>query len=107
MPRKSRIDAAGALHHIIAPGIDRGKIFQDPTDKRNLLARLGEILKSTETNCFAWVLIPNHFHLMLKTGDVPVAMVMRRLLTGHALKVSNVIGQTGSWRSACQSYLTD
>jgi len=27
MPRKSRIDAAGALHHIIARGIERGKIF--------------------------------------------------------------------------------
>ncbi len=44
MPRKSRIDAAGALHHIIARGIDRGKIFQDPTDKRNFLKRLAEIL---------------------------------------------------------------
>jgi hypothetical protein len=28
MPRKSRIDAAGALHHIIARGIARGKIFK-------------------------------------------------------------------------------
>ena len=45
MPRKSRIDAPGALHHIIARGIDRGKIFQDPTDKRNFLKRLSEILK--------------------------------------------------------------
>ena len=39
MPRKSRIDAAGALHHVIARGIDRGKIFQDPADKRNFLVR--------------------------------------------------------------------
>jgi hypothetical protein len=45
MTRKSRIDAAGALHHIIARGIDRSKIFQDPTDKRNFLKRLAEILK--------------------------------------------------------------
>jgi hypothetical protein len=44
MPRKSRIDAAGALHHIIARGIDRSKIFQDPTDKRNFLKRLADIL---------------------------------------------------------------
>ncbi len=44
MPRKSRIDAAGALHHIIARGIDRSKIFQDPTDKRNFLKRPAEIL---------------------------------------------------------------
>ncbi len=85
MPRKSRIDAAGALHHIIARGIDRGKIFQDPTDKRNFLKRLAEILKGTETHCYAWALIPNHFHLLLRTGNAPVATVMRRLLTGHAM----------------------
>ena len=53
MPRKSRIDAVGALHHVIARGIDRGKIFQDPTDKRNFINRLAEILKSTQTRCFA------------------------------------------------------
>ncbi len=52
MPRKSRIDAAGALHHIIARGIDRSKIFQDPTDKRNFLKRSAEILKGTETHCY-------------------------------------------------------
>ena len=85
MPRKSRIDAAGALQHVIARGIDRGKIFQDPIDKRNFIERLAEILKSTETRCFAWAIIPNHFHMILKTGTVPIATVMRRLLTGHAL----------------------
>ena len=85
MPRKSRIDAPGGLQHIIARGIDRGKIFQDPTDKRNFLKRLAEILKATETRCYAWAIIPNHFHLLLRTGNTPVATVMRRLLTGHAL----------------------
>ncbi len=85
MPRKSRIDAAGALHHIISRGIGRSKIFQDPTDKRNFLKRLAEILKGTETHCQAWALIPNHFHLFLRTGNAPVATVMRRLLTGHAI----------------------
>ncbi len=74
MPRKSRIDAAGALHHVIARGIDRGKIFQDPADKRNFLVRLGKILNNTETRCFVWALIANHFDLILKTGDVPIAM---------------------------------
>ena len=73
MPGKSRTDAAGALHHVIARGIDRGKIFQDPADKRNFLKRLGEILNNAETRCFAWALIANHSDLILKTGDVPTA----------------------------------
>ena len=85
MPRKSRIDAPGALHHIIARGIVRSKIFRDNTDRNNFLDRVSRIIKETNTRCFGWALIPNHFHLVLKTGDVPIATVMRRLLTGYAI----------------------
>jgi len=85
MPRKSRIDAPGALHHIIVRGIESSKIFKDNTDRHNFLDRLGAIIQETKTRCLAWALIPNHFHLLVKTGYVPVATVMRRLLTGHAV----------------------
>lgn len=85
MPRKSRIDAPGALHHIMARGIEGCKIFRDRADRNNFLNRLGGIVKETNTRCFAWALIPNHFHLVLRTGDVPIATVMRRLLTGYAV----------------------
>jgi len=85
MPRKSRIDAPGAFHHIIARGIERSDIFKDNTDRNNFLNRLGKIIKETNTCCYGWALIPNHFHLLLKTGDMPIATVMRRLLTGYAV----------------------
>ena len=85
MPRKSRIDAPGALHHIVARGIDRQKIFQDDADRRNLIERLSAIIKKTDTRCYAWALVQNHFHLLLKTGQVPIATLMLRLLTGYAV----------------------
>ena len=85
MPRKSRIDAPGALHHIIARGIDRGLIFRDDVDRNRFLERLGALLSETRTACYAWSLLPNHFHLLLRTGAVPVAGLMRRLLTGYAI----------------------
>jgi REP element-mobilizing transposase RayT len=85
MPRKARIDASGALQHIIARGIERRKIFQTKADYTDFLERLGKILKETATRCFAWALIPNHFHLLLKTGKAPIANVMLRLLTGYAV----------------------
>ena len=85
MPRKSRIDAPGALHHIIARGIEGRKIFQNDADRNDFLARLGLIIKDTGTRCLAWMLIPTHFHLLLKTGRVPIATVMMRLLTGYAV----------------------
>jgi len=85
MPRKSRIEAAGALHHVMVRGIERGKVFRSDTDRNHFLERLGGILRETKTICYAWSLIPNHFHLLLRTGPVPISMVMRRLLTGYAL----------------------
>jgi hypothetical protein len=68
MPRRSRIDAPGALHHIIARGIDRQSIFQDDADRDNFLDRLGNILSETQTACFAWTLIPNN--LWAKAEDL-------------------------------------
>ena len=44
MPRKTRIDAPGALYHIILRGIERKPIFKDDQDYRNFLGRLGDIL---------------------------------------------------------------
>ena len=85
MPRKARIDAPGALHHIICRGIERRRIFDDDTDRNNFLDRLENILKETSTPCYAWALIPNHFHLLLRTGKASISTVMRRLLTGYAV----------------------
>ena len=85
MPRRSRIDAPGALHHIIVRGIERKNIFKDDADKDNFSERLKNILTDSGTSCFAWALIPNHFHLLLRTGRVPISTVMKRLLTGHAV----------------------
>jgi REP-associated tyrosine transposase len=66
-------------------GIERRKIFYDDNDRGNFLDRLGVILTDTKTPCFAWALIPNHLHLLLRTGTAPIATVMRRLLTGYAV----------------------
>ena len=71
MPRKARLDAPGALHHIIVRGIERRAIFRDDSDRDNFLDRLGGILCESQTHCFAWSLMPTHFHLLLRTGLTP------------------------------------
>lgn len=73
------------LHHIMCRGIERTKVFENDADREHFLERLGEVLKDTSTTCYAWALIPNHFHLLLRSGPVPISTVMRRLLTGYAL----------------------
>jgi REP element-mobilizing transposase RayT len=85
MPRKARIDAPGAFHHIICRGIERRKIFYNNADRDNLLERLENILIETATPCYGWALLPNHFHLLLRTGNTSISTVMRRILTGYAV----------------------
>ena len=79
------MDAPGALHHIIFRGIERRRIFYDDQDRDDFMVRSGGLLSETATPCFAWNLIPNHFHLLLRTGTTPIAKVMQRLLTGYAV----------------------
>jgi REP element-mobilizing transposase RayT len=85
MPRKSRLDAPGAVHHIIVRGIDRGLIFRDAVDRHRFIERLGALLAETGTACYAWALLSNHFHLLVRSGHLPLSGVMRRLLTGYAI----------------------
>jgi len=48
MPRKARIDAPGALHHIIIRGIERKAVFKDLADRDNFIGRLGRIITETD-----------------------------------------------------------
>jgi REP element-mobilizing transposase RayT len=95
MPRQARIDAPGAVHHIICRGVERRAIFKDDSDRDDFVTRLTSLCKETSTECLAWALIPNHFHLLLRTGQVPIATIMRRLLTGYAVKFNRRHGRTG------------
>ena len=85
MPRQSRIDAPGALHHVIIRGIERKVIFRDDKDRESFLDRLGGIVLESSTPCYAWSLLSNHAHFLFRTGKIPIAQVMRKLLTGYAV----------------------
>lgn len=95
MPRKSRIDAPGALHHVIMRGIERSPLFRDAKDRENFIARLGGLLTETSTSCYAWVLMENHVHLLLRSGLCPLSTLMRRLLTGYAQQVNRRHNRSG------------
>jgi len=85
MPRQPRLDAPGLLQHVMGRGIERREIFRDDKDRNSFLDRLATILEQTQTQCYAWALIPNHFHLLLRTAPTPLSKVMRRLMTGYAV----------------------
>src|SRR5512146_2064848 len=84
MPRSGRIDIPGLLHHVIVRGIERSDIFLDDDDRRSFLERFSKLLIATETDCLAWALMTNHFHLLLRPWSAKLCHFMRRLLTGYA-----------------------
>jgi putative transposase len=85
MPRSARLDAPGTLHHVMVRGIEKRSIFEDAIDQRKFLERLGTLSEKTYTAIYAWVLIPNHIHMLLKSGAEGLPHFMRRLLTGYAI----------------------
>ena len=85
MPRIARLDTPGLLHHVMIRGIERRKIFRDNKDREDFIERLSILLPETKTQCYAWVFMPNHVHMLLRSGPSGISTLMRRLLTGYAV----------------------
>jgi REP element-mobilizing transposase RayT len=86
MPRTARLDIPGLLQHVIIRGIEKTDIFLDDKDRQSFLTRLSALLQETQTDCLAWALMPNHAHLLLRSNHTKLAPLMRRLLTGYAVR---------------------
>jgi hypothetical protein len=76
---------------VICRGIDRQKIFTDQNDYLLFLKRLAALLTETRTSCIAWALIPNPFHLLLRTGNVPIVFGTDIAKSSSALTLSKRI----------------
>jgi REP element-mobilizing transposase RayT len=84
MARKPRDDAPGAAHHVMLRGIERRAIFDDDRDREDFLRRLSALVPDLGFRCFAWALMPNHVHLVLRSGRARISQLMARLGTGYA-----------------------
>lgn len=85
MPRQARLDAPGTLHHTIIRGIERRRIVDDIKDRDTFLYRLGKVANETTTSVYAWALMTNHAHFLLRSGPEGISKFMRRFLTGYAI----------------------
>jgi len=85
MPRGARLDAPGTLHHVILRGIEKRKIVDDDNDRQNFVTRMGKKAKDTGTSIYAWALMNNHAHILLRSSDIGLPTFMRRFLSGYAV----------------------
>ncbi|MCK8602611.1 transposase [Desulfoferrobacter suflitae] len=85
MPRQARLDVPGTLHHVIIRGIERRRIVDDQEDRDRFAARLGDLAIETGTAIYAWSLLTNHAHILLRSGSGGLPKFMRRFLTSYSV----------------------
>ena len=87
MPRQKRIDQAGMIYHAINRGNARNTIFHKPEDYDAFLRVLAEGLGKYQVDLFSFVLMPNHWHLVLRPGqDGEMGKLLRWVTSTHSLR---------------------
>ena len=95
MPRLPRLNLPGQFFHIMARGIEKRKIFRKSWDYEDFLARLARLLERSGCVCYAWALMPNHFHLLILSGVQGMVSLMHPLLTGYAASFNRRYDRVG------------
>jgi len=85
MARPLRIEHAGAWYHITARGTDRKPIYRDERDYQRFCELLGEVAERFRWQIHAYVLMPNHFHLLVETLDANVSASMHWLAVSYSV----------------------
>ena len=79
MARPLRLEFAGALYHVTARGNERKPIYRDERDRRRFLERLGAVAGGFYLRVHAYVLMRNHYHLLVETPAANLSRAMRQL----------------------------
>ncbi len=77
MPRPKRIHYEGAVYHVTSRGNERRKIVLDDADRGMFVRLLAEMVEHHDVTCHAWVLMDNHYHLLLETPAANLSLAMK------------------------------
>ncbi len=97
MPRLARLDAPGVLHHIIARGNRHEKIFRNKDDYQLYLNFLSEYKDRYGFSLYAYTLMPNHVHLLIEVGEVPLSRIMQNLQFRYTRNFNIKYKKYGIW----------
>ena len=84
MPRCARIKSKTQVYHIMLRGNNREKIFIDEEDKSRIIDTLGEKKKAEEYFLYAYCVMDNHIHLIIKEGKNSIASIVKRIAASYS-----------------------
>jgi REP element-mobilizing transposase RayT len=95
MARAWRIEFEGAFYHILSRGNEGCGIVGDNTDRRRFVETLGQAAERFDLEIFAYVLMTNHYHLLLRTRQANLSNAMQWFGTAYTRRYNNRHGRTG------------
>src|SRR5229473_2912330 len=95
MPRHPRIHTLGLLYHLMAQGNNGHAVFLTPADYALFLAALQTTRARSPFALYAYVLLPNHFPLLVEVGRASTGRVRQALLIGSARRFNRVHHRRG------------
>jgi putative transposase len=95
VPRKPRVEAPGAIQHVIARGNAGCCIVIDDDDRRTLITSLARVSERVGWHIHAYCLLDTHLHAVVETPEPTLGSGMRRLLGGYAYEFNRRHGRFG------------
>ena len=85
MARPIRIEYPGAFYHVTCRGNERKPIFRDDADRHAFLDMLAASLETFKVSLHGYVLMDNHFHLIIETSEANLGKLMQRFNTAYTV----------------------
>ena len=85
MARPLRINIADGWYHVMSRGLDRCAIFEDARDHKHFLELLGEMVGRYSVRLHVYVLMGNHYHLLVQTPHANLSRAMQWLNVSYGV----------------------
>jgi putative transposase len=95
MARPLRVKYPGAVYHVTARGNDRREIFANDVDREHFVELLKTGTEEFEVELHAWVFMPNHYHLVIRTLRPNLSQFMHYLNTAYTVWINRKHRRTG------------
>ena len=95
MPRRARKISRTGVYHVMLRGINRQDIFHDEEDYLRFLSVVRECKERSEFELYAYCLMSNHIHLLIKAGKEPLEIVFKRIGSKYVYWYNTKYSRTG------------
>ena len=95
MPRRARQKSESGIYHIMLRGINRQRIFEDDEDRKCFIETLQRYKEKSGYTIYAYCLMDNHIHLLMKEGAEPLGMVFKRIAGSYVYWYNWKYGRSG------------